>query len=81
MYPWAFRDVCQESGTSPSNRWAYRTSWRWNWSLFARVTASSLFQETVASALRVGELSSVACACVIRGFWELSANAMKRALC
>lgn len=81
MCLWGSRPVWQESGTSPSNRWASRTVWRWTWSLFARVTAGSLLKQPEASAPRARELSSVACACVSRASWELCASAARRAPC
>lgn len=79
--PWRSQGACRESGTSPSNRWVCRTVWRWNWSLFARVTAGSHLKRTAAGAPRARGHSSAACARVSRGSWEQSANAAKKALC
>jgi len=79
--PWSSQGACRDLGTSPWNRWVYRTVWRWNWSLFARVTAGRLPKQTAASASRAKGLSSAACVCASRASWERSASAMRKALC
>lgn len=81
MCLWSFQAACQEFGASPSKLWAYRTVWRFNWSLSAHVTAISLLWQTAASASTAKGLSIVACACVSRGSWERSVNVMRRVHC